>query len=89
MSCPPQPALVFVPAACPRCGARNTDEADSLCDPQQDSSGEWSCAATFGRDNQVIAPTAESIAAIDAWIDMHADCGDGLCCAAPAGEVAS
>ncbi len=28
MSCPPQPALVFVPAACPRCGARNTDEAD-------------------------------------------------------------
>ncbi|PPQ42151.1 hypothetical protein [Rhodopseudomonas palustris] len=89
MICPPQPALVFVPAARPRCGARNTDEADSLCEPQQDSSGEWDCPARFGPDNQVIAPTAESLAVFDAWIDVHQSCGDGVCCAAPAGEATS
>lgn len=87
MSCPPQPALLFAPAACPRCGARNTDEADSLCEPQQDSSGEWDCPAEFDNAGNVVAPTAESFAAHDAWFGVHHDCHDGVCCAAPAGEA--
>lgn len=61
--------IVFVPKPCPHCGARNEDEANTLCRPSTDQTGERYCAGEFNAEGVAVQPTPESIAAMDAWID--------------------
>lgn len=64
------PRLVYEPLPCPRCGARTADEAGELCRPSFDETGEASCPGDSQLpDGTITQPTAESIAALDAWID--------------------
>lgn len=61
--------LVFVPTPCLRCGARNEDEAGTMCRPSSDETGERYCAGEFDDDGVSVQATPESIAEMDAWID--------------------
>ena len=63
--------LVFVPTPCPRCGARNEKEAETMCRPNTDQAGERSCVGEFNEAGIAVQPTPESVAAMDAWIDQQ------------------
>ena len=67
------PSPVMTPTPCPQCGARNEDEANDKCTQAQDITGEYTCAGEFDEDGVSVQPTPESLAAMDAWIDKHAD----------------
>lgn len=69
---PPMPPLKYAPVPCPTCGATNETDAETMCRPSTDETGEWFCPGEF-RDGVSVQPTEESIRAIDAWIDRHAD----------------
>jgi len=84
--CPPMPGLVYVPTPCPTCGARTLDQANTLCRPIEDQTGERSCEADFNDDGVSEQPTPESLAARDAWIDLHHDCDTERCVAQGASD---
>lgn len=65
------PALQYERAPCPWCGAKTEDEAGTMCKPKSDQTGEVSCAGDFDAAGFSIAPTAASLAALDAWIDRQ------------------
>jgi hypothetical protein len=70
--------LVFVPTPCPTCGARTEKEAETMCRPSSDETGERYCNGEFNEAGIAVQPTPESIAAMDAWIDEEVrkmDCG--------------
>jgi hypothetical protein len=71
-STPPMPAVAYAPAPCPTCGARTVKEANGLCRPRFDETGEATCA---GQDEDesgnLTQPTPESVAALDEWIERH------------------
>ncbi len=64
-----QAGLVFVPTLCPQCGAKDMDEADRLCRPSTDQTGERSCGGEFNEDGISVQPTPESLAELDRWCD--------------------
>lgn len=66
----PQPALAFEPAPCPTCGAVDESQAETLCRPSQDQTGEYSCAGEFDDAGRAVRPTAASLAALDAWYEQ-------------------
>lgn len=68
----PKPALSYQPAPCPRCGARNMEEADQLCRPVEDETGERDCATEFNDGGVSVQPTPESLKAFDDWLDAEA-----------------
>ena len=68
---PPMPAVVLAPALCPQCGAETAKEAEGRCTQTQDMWGEYWCAGEFDDDGISVQPTAESLIAIDRWIDLH------------------
>ena len=63
--------LVFSPAACPKCGAATVKQAESLCVPSQDETGEYYCPGSDREDaaGYLLQPTPQSIEAMNAWID--------------------
>lgn len=64
-----QAGLVMVATPCPGCGARTEKEAETMCRPTTDQTGERSCCGEFNDEGISVQPTPESIAAMDAWID--------------------
>ncbi len=64
MNTPQPPALVFVPTPCPGCGATTELEAETMCNPQSDQTGERSCNGEF-QDGVSVQPTPESLKAWD------------------------
>jgi hypothetical protein len=62
--------LVWAPTACPKCGARTVDEAETRCRPTSDETGEYYCPGGDREDEQgrILLPTPESVDAMDAWI---------------------
>jgi hypothetical protein len=66
------PLEEWVPAPCPRCGAKTETEASKKCRPSSDETGEVSCVGEFDAAGISIQPTPESLAAIDAWIKLYA-----------------
>lgn len=70
----PCPGLVYEPAPCPTCGARNDAAAVKRCRPSSDETGEVFCAATdaAGPDGLYRFPTKASLDAMDAWISAAA-----------------
>lgn len=61
--------LVMAPTPCPGCGAKNEAEANTMCRPSSDQTGEHSCRGNFNDAGISVQPTKESLAAMDAWID--------------------
>ena len=71
----------YRPSECPQCGARTVNEAEGLCQPTQDITGEYSCAGdecslnpfgvhwdTTGRACELVAADARAEAkALDDW----------------------
>lgn len=72
--CPPMPTLVWEVGPCSECGAATEAEAATACVPSSDETGERSCPGEFDQNRNSIIPTQSSIAALDAWIDVHHDC---------------
>lgn len=70
---PPAPSLEYRLAPCPGCGARNVEEAATMCRPASDPTGEVYCVAEFDCKGRSIQPTDASLAALDAWCDGHPD----------------
>lgn len=67
------PSIVYHRAPCPGCGATTLDEAQKLCRPTTDQTGEVSCPGDEADDaGYILQPTPASLAAMDAWIDRHA-----------------
>lgn len=66
-------ALDWKPALCPQCGARTEDEAETLCLPTSDETGEYSCPGGERSDAQgrLLQPTPESLLAMDRRIDAE------------------
>ena len=62
------PEITWEPAPCSQCGALNEDEANEKCTQAQDDTGEWGCDAEFDDYGISIRATAESEAALDAWM---------------------
>jgi nitrous oxide reductase accessory protein NosL len=76
--CPPMPSLVYGREPCHMCGATTEDDAGDKCEPcHSDQTGEQWCGTDFDKDGFAIAPTAASLSAMDAWIDVHHDCFEG------------
>ncbi len=73
----PMPKIEYAPAPCPGCGARTFKEAETMCRPTSDETGERSCAGTDcpepAPNDLLMFPTAASLAALDAWCDRNAD----------------
>lgn len=67
----PMPSPIFAPAPCPQCGAVDMDQANDLCRPSTDETGERYCGGEFNDDGVSVQPTAESLAAIDLWCDAE------------------
>lgn len=65
------PRLVWIPAPCPKCGAKTEAEAEIRCRPSTDWTGERYCDGEF-EDGVSVQPTAESLAALDDWFVAHA-----------------
>lgn len=65
------PPLDWQRAPCPACGATTVKEAETMCKPQRDETGESDCAGSEREDAEgfLLQPTAASIAVIDAWCD--------------------
>lgn len=68
----PMPAVEFEPRPCPSCGATTVYEAETLCRPSQDQTGEYDCAGEFDDAGRAVRATAASLAAIDAWCARNA-----------------
>lgn len=64
----PMPSYTWAAAPCPDCGALDMDEANEKCRPTSDETGERYCGGEFNDAGISVQPTAESLAAIDAWI---------------------
>jgi hypothetical protein len=65
------PPVRFEPGPCPGCGATTEVEANTMCKPSTDQTGEVSCAGEFDGSGRSIVPTTESIKAINDWIDQQ------------------
>lgn len=63
------PSLKYERAPCPACGALTEADAQMMCKPSTDDTGEVSCVGEFNAQGFSIQPTAASLAAIDRWID--------------------
>ena len=63
----PMPQIRYVHGPCERCGARDLDEADRLCRPESDQTGERYCDGRFNEHGMSEVPTPESLAELDAW----------------------
>lgn len=64
MDKPKAPDLVFVPTPCPGCGATTELEAETMCKPMSDETGERFCNGEF-KDGISVQPTPESLKALD------------------------
>lgn len=68
--------LIFEPAPCSRCGARNDAEAETACRPGFDQTGEANCPADGGRTDSAgrfTFPTPASLAAFNTALDAELD----------------
>lgn len=61
------PEVSYQNGPCPGCGARDMDEADRMCRPQSDQTGERYCSGRFNEHGMSEIPTPESLKAIDDW----------------------
>lgn len=75
--CGSMPELKYQRAACHFCGAVTELEAETKCKPTTDETGERYCGSDFDAEGFSVTPTQESLAAQNAWIDIHYDCFDG------------
>lgn len=75
--CPPMPELKFKPEPCWKCGAVTEKDAETMCKPSTDQTGERYCGSDF-YNGFAVAPTEESALAMDAWINLHHGC-EGEC----------
>jgi hypothetical protein len=82
LKCEPMPELKYHREPCHFCGAVNELEAETKCRPTSDETGERYCGADFDKEGFAVAPTQDSLAAQNAWIDIHYDCFEG-CVAVP------
>lgn len=73
--CPPMPDLKYHREACWKCGAVTEIDAETMCKPSTDQTGERYCGSDF-HEGFAVAPTSESVLAMDAWIDIHHNCDD-------------
>lgn len=66
----PMPGLRYEYAPCPQCGALTAAEAEDACLATQGMDGDYHCAGNDCMEDDAGRfkfPTAESIAALDAW----------------------
>lgn len=65
----PEPALVYVRAKCPKCGARTLKQAETMCRPTLGIDDEYTCPAGENEDAAgfLRQPTTASIKAQDDW----------------------
>lgn len=68
--------LVFVPTPCPSCGAKTEKEAETMCRPTSDETGERSCNGDFNAEGISVQATPESIAELDRWCTEQAQRDD-------------
>lgn len=66
------PQVRYTNGPCSGCGARDMDEADGLCRPTSDETGERYCSGRFNEHGMSEIPTPESLAEIEAWCDKQA-----------------
>lgn len=59
--------IKYMHGPCPQCGARDMDEADRLCRPKSDETGEQYCGGRFNEHGMSEIPTPESLAAMDQY----------------------
>jgi hypothetical protein len=68
-SCPrPQ----YERAPCEKCGATTERQAETLCRPVQDISGDYECPGKFNARGQSIRQTADSVKQQSAWFSAEA-----------------
>lgn len=68
----PPPAEIWAPAPCPRCGARTEREAEAVCKPGFDETGEHVCPGSQqDAEGRILQPSPEYLAALDAWIERQ------------------
>lgn len=65
------PAILYSRQPCPKCGAVTEKEAETKCQPVRDFTDEYTCPGGERADAEgfILLPTAESLAALDAWCD--------------------
>ena len=63
-----QPPLVFERAPCSGCGAETEGDALNRCLQNNAHGGDWICEGEFDDDHYSVRPTAESVAASNAWL---------------------
>lgn len=70
-----RPEIRYMNAPCPRCNARDIDEAGDMCRPTTDETGESYCAGQFNKHGMSEVQTPDSIAQLEAWFSeqLHAD----------------
>ncbi len=70
----PAPALELERAPCPTCGARSEAEANGICQPRSDETGEVFCdASETDSEGYFLFPTQAYLVALDAWIDAEVE----------------
>lgn len=69
----PPPVVRYERAACPGCGATTVDEAERLCRPRTDETGEVSCAGgeLNDGDGYLLQPRPDDLKRFDDWIDAQ------------------
>ena len=79
MKCPPAPDIELAQAPCPDCGAQTEDEAENICKPKTDETGERYCAGEFDLYGRSVVPTPESLKKLDSWFADHCNCEADVC----------
>ena len=64
----PQPEPEYERGPCERCGARIQAQAEKICQPQRDETGEGTCPADFDAAGYSIRVTPAYLDALGAWI---------------------
>jgi hypothetical protein len=84
--CPPRPELKYQREPCHKCGAVTEVDAETMCKPESDETGERWCGSDF-HEGYAVAPTQESLLAECAWYDAHYACDADGCAAQAFGEI--